>query len=313
MSDYIKQYATTASFTDDDIWIILSNKIEISIVEKIKSIGTKLEDWDIVINYGIKTGYNEAFIIDESTKDDLILSDPKSAEIIRPILRGRNIKRYAYDYQNEWLICFPCGFTNRFSNNKHNKEQWLKGEYSAIYNHLVKAEERLSKERNPKAKGLYKRDDQGDYWWELRSCKYMDDFNKRKIIYPCIMTTEPRFMFDQNGYYYTIAPGNIISGNHLMYLLAFLNSKICYFVLRKFFMGGGIEGELKTNRLLSLPIPLPDSNLESLIVTNIELLLEEYDKNGLINESLLEKIDFLVAKAYKLSETEIKYIINYEY
>ncbi|MGI6567977.1 MAG: TaqI-like C-terminal specificity domain-containing protein [Erysipelotrichaceae bacterium] len=306
MSDYIKQYATTASFTDDDIWIILSNKIEISIVEKIKSIGTKLEDWDIVINYGIKTGYNEAFIIDESTKDDLILSDPKSAEIIRPILRGKDIKRYEYSYQGLYLICtFPS---------KHYDIEM----YPAIKNHLLKfGKRRLSQsgEKNIDGiKGKNARKKTSNKWYETQDqISYWDDFNKRKIIYPCIMTTEPRFMFDQNGYYYTIAPGNIISGNHLMYLLAFLNSKICYFVLRKFFMGGGIEGELKTNRLLSLPIPLPDSNLESLIVTNIELLLEEYDKNGLINESLLEKIDFLVAKAYKLSETEIKYIINYEY
>ncbi|MDI9540239.1 MAG: Eco57I restriction-modification methylase domain-containing protein [Bacillota bacterium] len=306
LSDYIKQYATTASFTDDDIWIILSNKIEISIVEKIKSIGTKLEDWDIVINYGIKTGYNEAFIIDESTKDDLILSDPKSAEIIRPILRGKDIKRYEYSYQGLYLICtFPS---------KHYDIEM----YPAIKNHLLKfGKRRLSQsgEKNIDGiKGKNARKKTSNKWYETQDqISYWDDFNKRKIIYPCIMTTEPRFMFDQNGYYYTIAPGNIISGNHLMYLLAFLNSKICYFVLRKFFMGGGIEGELKTNRLLSLPIPLPDSNLESLIVTNIELLLEEYDKNGLINESLLEKIDFLVAKAYKLSETEIKYIINYEY
>ena len=127
------------------------------------------------------------------------------------------------------------------------------------------------------------------------------------------MTAEPRFMLDRSGYYYTIAPGNIISGNHLMYLLAFLNSKICYFVLRKFFMGGGIEGELKTNRLLSLPIPLPNSQLESLIVDNVELLLYEYDNSGFITESILQKIDLLVAQAYNLSENEFKYIKNYEY
>ncbi|HPX45113.1 MAG TPA: class I SAM-dependent DNA methyltransferase, partial [Bacteroidales bacterium] len=86
MSDYIEHNFSIMSFTDDENWIILSNKIESSIKSKIKNIGTKLKDWDIRINYGIKTGYNEAFIIDEIIKNDLISSDPKSAEIIRPIL-----------------------------------------------------------------------------------------------------------------------------------------------------------------------------------------------------------------------------------
>ena len=82
--------------------------IEQKIKEKIEAIGTPLKDWDVSINYGIKTGYNEAFIIDGKKKDELIAEDPKSAEIIRPILRGRDIKRYSYEFADLYLIAtFP--------------------------------------------------------------------------------------------------------------------------------------------------------------------------------------------------------------
>ena len=154
--------------------------------------------------------------------------------------------------------------------------------------------------RSSSAKGLYKRDDQGDYWWELRSCKYMNDFNKQKIMYPCIMSKEPCFIIDELAKYYTIAPGNIITGSNLKYLLALLNSKTYYFALRKFYMGGGIEGELKTNRLLILPLPNGNSNFIKLIENNLEL----NDFSELENN---------IQKFIKLSEEEINYINNYTY
>ena len=78
--------------------------IEQSIKQKIETIGTPLKNWDIHINYGIKTGCNEAFIISGAKKDELIAEDPKSADIIRPILRGKDIKRYGYDFADLWLI-----------------------------------------------------------------------------------------------------------------------------------------------------------------------------------------------------------------
>jgi len=92
---------------DEKSWIVLKPE-EQSIKEKIERLGTPLKDWDVDINYGIKTGYNEAFIIDGDTKDQLIAEDPKSAEIIKPILRGRDIKRYKAEFADLWLIAtFP--------------------------------------------------------------------------------------------------------------------------------------------------------------------------------------------------------------
>ena len=86
-----------------DSWIILS-PIEQSIKSKVEKVGKPLKNWDIQINYGIKTGFNEAFIIDGKTKDTLIAKSPKNAELIRPILRGRDIKRYRADFADLWII-----------------------------------------------------------------------------------------------------------------------------------------------------------------------------------------------------------------
>uniref|UniRef100_UPI002FD8E7A7 type IIG restriction enzyme/methyltransferase n=1 Tax=Chishuiella changwenlii TaxID=1434701 RepID=UPI002FD8E7A7 len=96
LGDYFRQNLTETDFNSIDSWVVLS-PIEQSIKAKIEAVGTPLKDWDISINYGIKTGYNEAFIIDGKKREELINQDPKSAEIIRPLLRGRDIKKYSYD------------------------------------------------------------------------------------------------------------------------------------------------------------------------------------------------------------------------
>lgn len=106
MSVFISQHAESMNFSKD-VWVIL-NPIEQSIRKKIEKFGTPLKDWNISINYGIKTGCNEAFIIDGAKRAELIAADPKSDEIIRPILRGRDIKRNGYEFADLWLICtFP--------------------------------------------------------------------------------------------------------------------------------------------------------------------------------------------------------------
>ncbi len=97
------------SFTDDEIWTI-ENSIEKSIKQKIEKIGIPLKDWDIQINRGILTGYNEAFIIDGTKKNELIAKDPKSADVIKPILRGRDIGRYGVDFADLWLINLHNGY-----------------------------------------------------------------------------------------------------------------------------------------------------------------------------------------------------------
>ena len=144
MSDYIKQNGIEGCrFDSSESWVILS-EIEQRIKAKIEAVGTPLKDWDIQINYGIKTGFNEAFIINGEKRKELIAQDPKSAEIIRPILRGRDIKRYGYEFADLYLI------------NTHNgvKEKGIKRinieDYPAVKAHLDLFYPQLEKKSRPR-------------------------------------------------------------------------------------------------------------------------------------------------------------------
>lgn len=107
ISVYFRQNATNCNFSKNESWVILT-EIEERIKAKIEALGTPLKDWDINIYRGVLTGYNEAFIIDGEKKDELIAEDPKSAEIIRPLLRGRDIKRFSHEFSDLYLITtFP--------------------------------------------------------------------------------------------------------------------------------------------------------------------------------------------------------------
>src|SRR5690606_24359584 len=216
--------ANLTEFNNSKSWVVLS-PIEKQIKEKIERIGTPLKDWDINIYRGILTGYNEAFIIDGKKKDELIAEDPKSAEIIRPILRGRDIKRYGYDFADLWLI------------NTHNgvKEKGIKRinieDYPAIKKHLD--------QYYPK---LEKRADKGDTPYNLRNCAYMEDFSKQKIMYSEIVR-EPQFYLDEKGEFYPEATTFIMSGKNLDYLYNVLHTNVVTCFGKTFYAGGGLGNE----------------------------------------------------------------------
>ena len=205
-------------------WVILS-PIERSIKRKIEAIGTPLKDWSISINYGIKTGFNDAFIINGAKKDELISADPKSAEIIRPILRGRDIKRYRYDFADLWLI------------NTHNgiKEKGIKPvnveDYPVIKKHLDFYYPQLEK-----------RADKGDTPYNLRNCAYMEDFYKQKIVYPTVMRLPrneslhdefPSFSYDFDGLFIDVG-GYIMVGEEIDLVFLYLSSDVGFYTFSKF-------------------------------------------------------------------------------
>ena len=211
MSVYVEQNGTIVSFSDFNSWIILS-PVERSIKSKIEALGTPLKNWNLSINYGIKTGCNDAFIINDTKKDELIAADPKSAEIIRPILRGRDIKRYGYDFADLWLINSHNGIKSK------NIPPININDYPAIKAHLDNFYDKL-----------IKRTDKGDTPYNLRNCIYTDDFFKHKIIYPNMTKFLP-FYYDDCGFM-TNQKCFIITGENIAYLIAFLNSsifKLCF-------------------------------------------------------------------------------------
>lgn len=276
------------------------------IKEKVEKIGISLKKWGLHIYRGILTGLNEAFIISKQERDELISQDPKSADLIRPILRGKDIKRYRFEYKDLYLICtFPSLHITIDS-------------YPSIKAHLLKTgKERLSQTgmlyviNGKKVKARKKTNNK---WFETQdTISYWDDFSKPKIIYPCIMRDGPHFMLDIKGEYFTPAPGNIITGTNLYYLIALLCSQVTYFILRKFYMGGGIEGELKTNRLEKLPLPIFEK--KDPLCTKIEKISKEIvlDPNSSNNKEKIDEIDLLVSNKFGLSQKELEYIKNYKF
>ncbi|HEF2970751.1 TPA: Eco57I restriction-modification methylase domain-containing protein [Campylobacter jejuni] len=273
---------------------------------KIERIGTPLKEWHgLNIYRGILTGYNEAFIITTEKRNEILANckdeaeKERTAKLIRKMLRGRDIKRYSYEWAGLWVINTHNGYKNQ---NGEKVEAINIENYPSLKKHFDEFYPQLEK-----------RADKGLTPYNLRNCAYIEEFEKEKIVYPCIMAKEPCFSYE-TSFAFAMAPANIITSNSdiLKYILAFLNSDFIYLMLRKFYMGGGIEGELKTNNLEKLPIPKINSKNQKLadeLINLVDKILKakEQDKNANTQE-LENKINSLVYKLYNLTEEEIKII-----
>ena len=280
LEEFVNENSSTSTFFTSDSWVIL-NSIEQTIKEKVDRIGTPLKDWDIQINYGIKTGFNDAFIISGEKKNELIEQDPKSAEIIRPILRGRDIKRYGYEFANLWLI------------NTHNgiKEKGIKpidvNDYRAIKEHLDKFFPELEK-----------RLDKGYTPYNLRNCAYMEDFFKPKIVWGNLNLNASYALADNNLFVNAPCP-MIVPANK--YLLAILNSKLADYYIRSLGVtrNGGYF-EYKPMFIEKLPVPIISEKEQRPFVK----LIEEIEKKGRTDSIIESKIDTLVYQLYGISKEE---------
>jgi hypothetical protein len=172
------------------------------------------------ILYGIKTGLNEAFVIDNEVRAALIAVDRRSSELIKPFVVGRDIKRYEPLPQERFLITIPRGWTRSKAGNTKDNWSWLEAAYPAIAAHL-----------KPFAARAEKRGDKGEYWWELRACNYYDAFEKPKIMLPDI-SAECNFTLDTTGGIYVANTAYIIESDN-RYLLGILNSSLMTFVIRQ--------------------------------------------------------------------------------
>ena len=282
MSVLIEQQGQTMNFTSEP-WVILSD-IERSIKAKIEKYGTPLRDWNIHIYRGILTGCNEAFIIDEAKKEELIKKDPKSAEIIRPILRGKDIKRYGFDFANLYLIAAHNGYEDvpRIDIN----------DYPAIKDWLDKGGIAYNGKPYKGYETIAARADQGDTPYNLRSCAYMDDFNKPKIIYQ-ELSQGSRFAFDPDGVFFVSNTAYLLTGENLDYLLKVLNSKIIEFVFRNYYSTSMGETGLRwlNQYVINLPIPKPTPKL-----------------TGVIQNASESEIEQILKEAYCLSDSEMQFI-----
>lgn len=288
LSVFVSQNSHEIPFVNSESWVVLS-PIERQIEEKIERIGTPLKDWDIRINYGIKTGFNEAFIIDGAKRKELIDQDPKSAEIIRPILRGRDIKRYGYDFADLWLI------------NTHNgiKEKGIPPvdikDYPAIKTHLVQYYPQLEK-----------RADKGDTPYNLRNCAYMEDFDRQKIMYPNMTKFLP-FYLDDKGFMQN-DKSFMITGKNVAFLTAFLNSSIFKYCFIDNFpeLQGGTR-ELRKIFFDKIPVLKVDKKINQ-DFKKLVMQIQNYSLNGLSTKEIEIEIDNKIFELYSLSKEEINEI-----
>ena len=278
MSDFIRQNSIVQNFTKNS-WCIL-NPIEQSIKDKIEKIGVPLKDWNIKIYRGILTGCNEAFIIDGETKDALIAQDPKSAEIIRPILRGRDIKRYSYEFADKWLIATHNGTATQ---ERINIE-----DYPAVKMHLDSYYAKIAK-----------REDQGDTPYNLRCCAYWDDFSKQVIAWQRI-TQKPTFCLTENGLVVldSMAFLSNIKDKYKNWLLAVLNSDLIYFWVKTNVHEYGNTGFRLSNQYVEqISIPF-------LSETEMKQFIDIYG----IDQYSDKKIQDFIYKIYDISTDEQLFI-----
>ena len=314
LQDYTseKAFQVKRSSLKDDEWSLSSIEDQ-RLLAKINLKGTPLGELvGKKIFRGIITGLNEAFVIDESEKDRTLKENPQSKELIKPFLLGRDIKRYAPPVPTRFVIMIPKGWTREHCNGQ-DAWGWLSKNHPQIANHLSQYEA-MAKVRN----------DKGEYWWELRSCDYYNEFEKAKILFPDI-SIRGNFTLDENKNY-CVNTAYFIRSND-KYLLGLLNSKLMTFYYGHFFSsyrGGYLR--FFYQYLVQLPIHVinntdtREKTIQDSIISLVTQIMELYrilnmaksenERNILQRQidSADSKIDALVYQLYDLSPDDIKII-----
>ena len=288
LSDFVRQQDTICDFSTSDSWVVLS-PIEQSIKKKIEAVGTPLKDWDINIYRGVLTGCNEAFIIDTAKRDEIISNcqtedeRKRTAELIRPILRGRDIKRYGYVDNGLFLINTHNGIKNKLPSIDIN-------DYPAVKTHLDQYWDRIST-----------RADKGDTPYNLRNCAYLEDFSKPKVMWK-IIGCNINFCFDEKQLICNNAV-DIMTGDRdsLIQFVGLMNSKLFDWYLKLTteaeVQGGGIQLYVTTleKTLLKLDFQQP---LTDIVYQRIH------------NQVTDATVDMAVFEAYNLTLEEQAFIMQ---
>ena len=274
-------------FSSSDNWTILSS-LEQSIKKKIEQRGKRLCDWNINIYRGILTGYNDAFIVSGEKRDALIAEDPRSAEIIRPILRGRDIKRYGVAFADLWLINVHNGVKDSGTPRIRVEE------YPVIKEHLDAHYAKLAK-----------RSDKGDTPYNLRNCAYMDDFSKQKIVWGNLCLSAQYAMADPDMFINAPSP-MIVPGE--WYMLAILNSKLADWYIR----GLGVTrngGYFEYKPMFVDKLPVPELSADQQKVLNDLAKKAQAGRTaGISTEDIEVRINQVVYAIYGLTDEEVAYI-----
>ena len=289
MVNYVSENSSKQSFDNSDSWIILTPQ-EKNVVDKVAVKAKKLRDWDVIINRGILTGLNEAFIITTEVRNQIIASCSSEQErrlaknIIRPVLRGRDTKRYQFSWANYWIINTHNGMPNIV-------EPINVDNLPTIKRHLDKYYTKLAK-----------RGDKGITPYNLRNCAFLKELEKPKIIWGEI-SDKSKFCYDEEGKYYCEATTFFMTGDISKFLLCYLNSKLAEFLFSKIATKTGMGTvRWKKYKIEKLMVPHGDEKL----IKNIESLYDRYVNSS--DSSLLKEIDTCLYYYFGLSDDNIEIV-----
>jgi hypothetical protein len=309
-----------------EAWSLRSDA-EAAVCAKVMKAGKPLGDYvERRMFYGIKTGLNEAFEVTAAQRTALTKSAPYSKALIKPFLGGQDIRRYCIEDDGRFLIVIPCGWTRQqMAKAKKGAPDiseraawnWFGNEYPKLAEHFAAFTDALKK-----------RQDQGDYWWELRPCDYYQHLDVPKIIFPDICKG-PRFFVDRTGIY--LANTAYCLGTDDLYLLGFLNSRLFWFAISNISIPFGIRAGEYRYRLIyqymeKVPIRVidfsnkADKSRHDLMVKLVEQMLESHQRLSAAKtpqeKTALERqiaatdtqLDRLVYELYDLTDDEIKIV-----
>ena len=292
LSDFIQQQGVECEFSSSDSWVILS-PIEQSIKRKIEAIGTPLKDWDINIYRGVLTGYNEAFIISTEKREEILRNcrtedeRQRTAELIRPILRGRDIKRYGYNWAGLWIIA-------TFPSRHYNIEDFpaVKSYFLSVG---IERLEQTGEVHTVNGEKIKARKKTCNKWFETQdSISYWEDFYKPKIVWGNL-NLSAAYSIAGDGIFVNAPCPMIVPASK--YLLAILNSKVADYYIRQLGVtrNGGYF-EYKPMFVENLPVP---NNIDCKTIEYLEACVNSKDESS---------IDKLVYNLYELTDDEIRYI-----
>jgi hypothetical protein len=295
----VQQSGTVCDFSSSDSWVILS-PIEQSIKRKIEKRGTPLKDWNINIYRGVLTGCNEAFIINTAKRDEILANcqsedeRARTAELIRPILRGRDIKRYGYEWAELWLIA-------TFPSRHYNID-----EYPAVKQYLlsygIERLEQTGKVHNVNGERIKSRKKTNNKWFETQdSISYWEDFCRPKVMWK-IIGCNINFCFDEKQLICNNAVDIMVGRrDNLIQFVGLMNSKLFDWYLKLMteaeVQGGGIQLYVTTLEKTLLKLDFPQS-LTDIVYQRIQNQVSDND------------VDKAVFEAYGLSPDEQFFIFQ---
>ena len=265
-----KTFEASQNNFSEEGYLFLDNRL-LKVKEKIDTIGKPLGEWNVEINRGVLTGLNDAFIIDREKYNELIKKDRKNKEILVPLLRGQDIRRYKINYKSLYLINTHNGYK---LNDKKILEVRIE-EYPIIKEFLNEFEPALSK-----------RGDKGKTQYNLRNCAYLNEFTKEKIVYSEI-SEGASFYMDECGYFLNNT-AYLITGDNLKYLISLLNSKLLEFAFSIYYAGQKVGNSSRYIKIAisKLPILVPTQEQEEYLTKLADKMLKSKEKLSKLNKLL---------------------------